>query len=177
MVKWGDSERDAGWDVFYDALEAIISLGLAEFVEHVIEADSDEASVLFPYGIKSGLPEEQLIARAAHEAGLRMILDGKAALASKAGMCLVPIRKHYGQATMVGLLRLRYQAFTEVNAEWVGQREGWVELAREMDKLGRPVGHMQHQVDINSESNRFQIGIKEYTPLTITASTAGAAAP
>jgi hypothetical protein len=46
-----------------------------------------------------------------------------------------PLLPHQVQAVMVGLLRLRYQAATAANSEWLALRPKWAEQARQFREL------------------------------------------
>ena len=48
---------------------------------------------------------------------------------------LVPLLPHQERAVMVGLLRLRYQAATAANTEWLALRPRWAEQARQFREL------------------------------------------
>lgn len=120
---------------FWPALRLLESTGLAAFVAHVVEADSDEAAVLFPYGGTLALDEEMAVGEAAGEAGLAMLTEWQEKTADTASMLLVPLLSHQSRAVMVGLLRLRYQAATAANAEWHQRRPQWAEQAKHFRKL------------------------------------------
>jgi hypothetical protein len=120
---------------FFDALAFLIRLGLVAYTPHLIEADTDEAAVLFPVGGAMAVREERALGDAAHTAGLAMITDWQEKLADGAYEHLFPLLPHQGNAVMVGLLRLRYQADTAANAEWGERRSQWAEEARKFEEL------------------------------------------
>lgn len=125
------SNKDHPAQQFWDALRTIEGLGLATYVGHMIEADTDEASVVFPCAVEGGgEPEERGIAIAANDAGIAMLADWQMAWVDEHGAHLVPLRPHLKQAALVGLLRLRYQAATKANAEWSKLRPTWEKIAR-----------------------------------------------
>ena len=57
----GQTTRDAGLNVFWEALSVLTQTGLVEFVEHIIDADTDEGTVLHPYADGTGEPGERTI--------------------------------------------------------------------------------------------------------------------
>ena len=121
--------------LFWAGLHLLEQTGLAAFVPHVIEADTDEATVLFPYGGSLSLDEETAVGAAAGEAGLAMLTEWQAKTVESVDTLLVPLLPHQSGALMVGLLRLRYQADTAANAEWHQRRPQWVEQARQFHAL------------------------------------------
>ena len=112
-----------------------ITTGLVSFVPHIIEADTDEAAVLFPYGSRAASAEEQEVGNAAHAAGLAMLTEWQEKVSDGAHEHLVPLLPHQERAIMVGLLRLRYQAATAANIEWLAFRSRWAEQARQFREL------------------------------------------
>jgi hypothetical protein len=71
--------------VFWDAWNRLIRLGLLEFVNHVVEADTDEAEIIHPYAVGNGETEERLLAKAAHRAGERMLTEAQRRRAERRG--------------------------------------------------------------------------------------------
>jgi hypothetical protein len=62
QVKSGDERlSDAGVPVFWEALRVLFCTGLIEFVEHIIDADTDTGSVIHPCAEWSGQPGERAI--------------------------------------------------------------------------------------------------------------------
>jgi hypothetical protein len=53
--------EDPGWPVFWDALKVLTETGLLEFVEHIIDSDTSEGTVLHPYASRAGEPGEREI--------------------------------------------------------------------------------------------------------------------
>lgn len=130
-----DQENEDKLHLFWPALRLLITTGLVSFVPHIIEADTDEAAVLFPYGSRTASTEEQEVGNAAHAAGLAMLTEWQEKVSDGAHEHLVPLLPHQERAIMVGLLRLRYQAATAANIEWLALRPRWAEQARQFREL------------------------------------------
>ena len=130
-----DPENEDRLHLFWPALRLLRTIGLVSFVPHLIEADTEEAAVLFPYGNTAASTEEQEVGNAAHAAGLAMLTEWQEKVSDGAHEHLVPMLPHQAQAVMVGLLRLRYQAATAANAEWLALRPKWAEQARQFRQL------------------------------------------
>lgn len=117
-------------EALWPRLYLLRDTGLVSFVPHVIEADTAEAGVLFPFGVASTIPEERELALAAQQAGAAMLADWQLRQAEENRLLLVPLLPHHENARMVGVARLRYQAGTEANARWYANRERWAGQAR-----------------------------------------------
>lgn len=130
-----DPENEDKLHLFWAALQLLKTIGLVSFVPHLIEADTEEAAVLFPYGNTAASTEEQEVGNAAHAAALAMLTEWQEKVSDGAHEHLVPLLPHQAQAVMVGLLRLRYQASTAANAEWLALRPKWAEQARQFRQL------------------------------------------
>jgi hypothetical protein len=146
---------------FWRALELLRVTGLASFVPHVVEADTDEAAVLYPYAQSHGEPEEMAVASFAHEAARTMLADWQHQQAEADNALLIPLPTHVPDAQMFGVLRLRYQAGTEANAGWLrDNRARWNRAAEEFARLAKmplPLSGLQHQMNIKSTSTRDQL--------------------
>lgn len=130
-----DRNSDKPIQGFFDALRLLMRTGLVAYALHIIEADTEEAAVLFPVGGALSAKEEQAVGDAAHNAGLAMITDWQEKLSDGAYEYLFPLLPHQSKATMVGLIRLRYQADTAANAEWGERRPQWAEQAQKFQDL------------------------------------------
>ena len=120
---------------FWSALRLLMTTGLVGYVLHIVEADTDEAAVLFPFGGVLSTDEERAIGDAAQAAGLAMLTDWQRKASDGAFEYLVPLLPHQDKAVMVGLLRLRYQADTTANSEWLERCADWRERARQFQLL------------------------------------------
>ena len=130
-----EQEADPGMREFWAALHILEDLGLVEFVAHLVEADSEEASVIHPLPMRAGEAEEQALGRAAHDAGLALLSDSQKAWVQSNGCVLAPVLRHLSEATVVGLLRHRYRAKTTATARWRQRAEEWTEVARRYQEL------------------------------------------
>lgn len=121
--------------LFWDALEVLRTTGLAEFVGHIIDADTDEASVIHPYALAdTGEPGERKIATAAHAAARLMLTAGQNDWADSNDLYLLPAERHKINVQLVGLLRLRYRAKTTATALWYAP-DLWAKHADRYDQL------------------------------------------
>jgi len=121
--------------LFWDALKVLTTTGLAEFVGHVIDADTDEASVIHPYVLAdTGEPGEPEIATAAHAAARSMLTAGQNDWADSNDLYLLPAERHKINVQLVGLLRLRYRAKTTATALWYAP-DLWTQNVKRYDQL------------------------------------------
>lgn len=144
---------------FWPTLELLKQTGLVAYALHIIEADTDEAAVLFPIGGAVSTREEQAVGDAAHAAGLAMLTEWQEKLSDGAYEHLVPLLPHQDNAVLVGLLRLRYRADTSANAEWGERRPEWIRQACRFRELAEKAQGSQsfatsirYQIYINSGS-------------------------
>jgi hypothetical protein len=118
------------WKPFWDRLELIESMGLIEFVPHVFQGDTDEAEVIFSYGLKKPpqLPEDYL-GPAAQRAG-RVLLEEAIQCGCKSleergdGVyeMLVALPKSQFPKVMVhGIGRLLYRPKTKKTSQWFAE--------------------------------------------------------
>jgi hypothetical protein len=127
----GDDKRLVLWD----ALHVLKATGLAEYVGHVIDADTDDASVVHPYALgETGELEERVISLEAHRAGQALLTDGQRAWVEEHGLRLLPAEQHRTNIQLVGLLRLKYRARTAATATWY-DTEKWKEWAATYQRL------------------------------------------
>lgn len=121
-------EADPGGHDFNESVRTLRDLGLIEFVAHLVEADTSEASVIHPLPMRAGETAEQQLGQAAHEAGLALLSDAQVAWVEANQCILVPVLKHISEATIVGLLRHRYRAKTAATAKWHSRTVRWESL-------------------------------------------------
>src|SRR5262245_28374728 len=118
------TQLDAGWDAsFWLAVELLNSLGVTERVGMLLEGDDAEAEIIHPYAINGGEPAERELATAARTAAESMITPGQLNryVRGEGYQCLVPIRAHITNATMVEVIRLKYRPHTGATAAWYAQ--------------------------------------------------------
>jgi hypothetical protein len=121
---------DKGAPIFWNALEKLESLGLLEFVPHLVDADTDEGALIHPCPETSGEPAERALAQAAQDAAI--VLSGPEGIAifERLGGILVPVLAHMGEVAMVGILRLKYRPRTGATASWLAGSHDWQEMAK-----------------------------------------------
>lgn len=132
--KVGEDEKTL---VLWDALGILRATGLAEYVGHVIDADTDESSIVHPYAMgETGEPDERVISLEAHRAGRAMLTEGQCSWADDHNLMLLPAEQHRTEIQLVGLLRLRYRARTALTATWYDS-EKWKEWAATYQRIQR----------------------------------------
>jgi hypothetical protein len=132
-------DQEAGYKIFWEALEILTLAGLVEFVGHVIDHDHDEGAVIHPYGWPKGEPAERELAIAAHRAADAMLMDWqKDKLRGEGkldGMLLLPAKNHMVDVQLVGLARLKYRARSAATAAWMAKTGEWEALAKQFTDL------------------------------------------
>jgi hypothetical protein len=151
VVKLADGSTrrdDTGLPDFWVALGVLKKTGLLEFVAHLVEADTGEASVIHPLAQGNGETIERRLLWAAHDAGTSLLTAAQAEWASAQDMIVVPVLAHIEKVAVLGLPRLRHRAATSATAEWAERAEewdAWIERYQEIaEKAWRDNG-MQHQ--------------------------------
>jgi len=126
--------RDTGWPSFWDTLEVLTSTGLIEIVDHLIESGSAEAEIIHPYATAGGLPQEQGLATAAHDAALRIMRHHNQEL-SNPSLWLVPVLAHLAGVQLVGVFRMRYRPRTRATTAWFMKHAEWQDWQRRYEDL------------------------------------------
>ena len=117
---------DMGWGDFWEAMRVLIDAGVAAFVPHLVTGDTDEGTVVHPLARDDeGEEAEREVATAAHVAALAMLRAVGKVPAYSDQVRLVPVRRHVGHVSVVGLLRLRYRANTSATAAWFERMDEW----------------------------------------------------
>ncbi len=123
--------------IFWDALEIITATGLAQFVGHVVDDDTDDAAIVHPYPEDgSGEPEERVISIEAHRAGQSLLTPGQITWAENNNLMLLPAERHRQNIQLMGLLRLKYRARTAATATWYdpAKWETWAETYQKIQR-------------------------------------------
>jgi hypothetical protein len=135
-------DKDAGWKIFWGALEILKLAGLVEFVNHVVDHDHDKGepgAVIHPYGWPKGEPAERELAIAAHHAAMSMLADWQKDKLREEGkldrMLLLPAKNHMVDVQLVGLARLKYRARSTATAAWMAKTVEWEALAKQFTDL------------------------------------------
>ena len=131
------ANQDEPAKAFWSRLATLRALGLIEHVAHVIEADTDEAAVMYPYGAGSGEPIECQIGVAAHSAGQALLTEGQVQWVAKHGLWLLPVPHHISGIQLVGLIRLRYRARTAATAEWQDGAGDWADVVERFREIAQ----------------------------------------
>jgi hypothetical protein len=120
----GDWNAQGALSQFWDRLNSLTNMGLADFVPHVVEANTDQAEVLMPLGFGCGEPGETAVGKAAHKAGLAMVTSGQYDHVSRElgyNPWLLPMLRDMSKAEVFGILRARYRTDTSAKAQWYGK--------------------------------------------------------
>ncbi|KAA0675974.1 hypothetical protein [Roseomonas genomospecies 6] len=111
----------AGLAQFKEQLNRLIDMGLVEVVDHLIESLSGEAEILHPCPRTNGNVLERKVAQAADAAARALLPAPRIAAAVRplgASYTLVPVPSVLEQVELIGILRLRYRAWTRRTAAW-----------------------------------------------------------
>lgn len=137
FVRWGEltnphkrekltpEEQTAGKNPavdFFPRLQTLVDLGLVQWVPHLVESEDFDSEVIHPYVMNSPLGKGDMEA----ELGSAAYCAGSVMLAARLrnvdpGLWFAPLPKHYANAAMVGIARLRYRPHTSNTARWYGQ--------------------------------------------------------
>jgi hypothetical protein len=142
----GQSHLEAQ-ECFLTVWRELLRTGLFECVPHVLEADSDEAAMLFPcpgpddaYGTRI----EKEVGTATRDAAERIIGDELCRRLDEWDIA-IPIPGRFPKVAVLGVYRLRYRARTRAAAAWIVRQR---ELAKIVDnyrqletqaRLGHPL--------------------------------------
>jgi hypothetical protein len=109
---------DAAKQEFWDAMGALQSVNLVEFVPHIFEGDNPEAELIHAYAVNAGEPWEKELATEAHKAGLHCLTPGQRQWVHDNGKLLFPMPAHMDKVAVIGIARLKYRPRTKMTAAW-----------------------------------------------------------
>lgn len=131
------SKTDTGSKLVWASMRRLLSLGLVQFVPHLIDADTKEGEVIHPCPVSNGIPEERAITVAARDAALRLITDGQERYADSKGYePIIPLPRHLENAVLVGLLRTTHRAHTTATAKWMTNAGDWARWVADYNRIG-----------------------------------------
>ena len=113
--------------LFWERWGKLKAMGLIQMVPHLIEADSDEAQVIYPLGFEGdGEPVERELAEVAYAAAIAMLPSGEAAEYRNGGdvVAMAPVSFEKEKVELVGVYRLTYRARTGKAAAWWAKLQG-----------------------------------------------------
>ena len=132
-----DGESDTGFAAVAKALSNLRVLRLMQLVPHLIDADTDAGEVIHPCPLAGAEAQEVAVGIAALKAAEAMLTEPQIRRAEEMKVTLMlPIPKHRGHATVVGLLRTTHRAQTSATADWMGNAPDWAERVRAYNWLG-----------------------------------------
>ena len=119
-----------------------MSLGLVQWVPHLVESDAPGAQIVHPVGLRWPTEKtlENELGQDAHAAASTMLTDGQRGWAADEGLWLVPVPAHMANVHLVGIARLTYRPHTSVTAAWYAelQEKGGEYLRRYRELLAQP---------------------------------------
>lgn len=135
----GRLERKEIFAKFWASWHALVRLGLIECVPHLVEADNNEAVIVYPCPTASdhGTQAEHTLGELAQSRAIRLLGDTMANH-TDAHEVILPVPDNFPAVQLVGVFRLRYRPHTAKTAAWFAktQDEAW------RQRLG---GDVQHQ--------------------------------
>lgn len=163
----GTHTRDRGWPAIWDAVHDLMNARVLEFIPHLVEADTDEASLIYPLaGAGQGEEDERDLGAALREAARAMLTAAGKGHDYRSDVRLVPVERHLRQIAVVGVLRLRHRPRTTATAIWAERLAEWREAAavyRELAGIekappqsGNGVTRLPTATDINGRSTGDQ---------------------
>ena len=113
------SKKKNRWvgETFWGRWQTLESMGLVEWVPYLFEGSDGEP--IHPLSWSNSIPEEKALYDACVSAGYRCLTDWQQErVAEKGGGVVVPVPKHIGQATLIGIARLHYRPRTRLTGAW-----------------------------------------------------------
>jgi len=132
-----ESQKTLEKSDLWNAWRVLNNQGLVERVEHLIEADTDEASIIHACSCETGTELERALGNAACDYA-EWQLQNYSAIHDKYSTIL-PVSRDYPKAELVGIYRLTYRPKTQRTAAWIAkQREEYGTLAANFINLTNP---------------------------------------
>lgn len=128
-----DENNAVDW---FARMNSLKNCGAIEWMSHLYESESPDASVVHPYGLDwtaDALTRiENALGQAAHKAGVALlrlnaadhIPNASENLALSTTLFVAPLPKHMASVAMVGIVRLRLKPHTSRTREWMGDLHG-----------------------------------------------------
>jgi hypothetical protein len=114
---------------FFRRTAHLSELGISEWAPHLVESAEETGEIIHPLRMGGSDNIEDLLGRAAHEAGKALITEGQYDWAVKNGIHqLVPVPRHIANVQMIGIARLRYRPHTRMTTAW------WADLNANAEK-------------------------------------------
>ncbi|MFM2273727.1 MAG: hypothetical protein RL702_2792 [Pseudomonadota bacterium] len=127
------------FEKFWASWNALTKIGLIECIPHLVEADNNEAVIVYPCPSEAdhGTQEERALGELARSHAVRLLGDFMENQVD-AYEVAVPVPDNFPAVELVGVFRLRYRPHTRKTAAWYAksQNEAW------RKRLG---GDVQHQ--------------------------------
>lgn len=128
-VETGAARNDKFWRLW----ETITRTGLIECVPHLVEADTDEAAIIYPCPTATGTDAEQQVGQAARDAANELMGEslgfGAIGRGAEDGCDFLPVDRAYQQVQMVGVYRLIYRPRTGMTLAWHARQHEYEKMA------------------------------------------------
>lgn len=138
--RWREGQPSTPHDRdFLPVWRELLATGLFECVPHLIEADTEDAAVLFPCpgaDCHDGTDVEKILGAAVREAAEAMIGE-EVSPRLEDWELVVPVQSRFPKVAVVGIYRLRYRARTRAAAAWVARQEENLSIADRYRQLGK----------------------------------------
>ena len=113
-----EQEKNEASDYFHRQ-HLLVSLGLIEWLPHLMESSDEEAEIIHPYGTGGSDVLEDRLGEMAHEAAWALMTDRQRDWTENEGYnMLVPVPSHVQNVQMIGIARLRYRPHTKLTGAW-----------------------------------------------------------
>ena len=103
-------------DDFWPRMDLLETLGLIDFVPHLVEGGGPDAEIIHPYGMGQTNSLEDRLGMAASEAGYALLTEISTDWANR--YHVAPVPKHITNVQMIGIARLLYRPHTRTTAAW-----------------------------------------------------------
>ena len=111
-------------DAFWEAIQALQGCGLIEFVQHLVEADTDDAEIIVPMPQDCGTDDERAVHAAMRSAALAVIGEGNGFYyEADSAEYLAVIPDSFPEVAMIGVPRLRYRPHSPKTSQWMAGME------------------------------------------------------
>jgi hypothetical protein len=125
--KTDEKGSDTGWPGFWACWIRLQTLGLVEFVGHLVHADTAEGEIIHPMALgNTGLQIEREVCQAADFAAATMLTLDQGEWAHERGVVIfAPVLRHIEDVQMVGIARLRYRPRTNRTLSFMSREAEW----------------------------------------------------
>ena len=125
------ASREKTWEELWNAKRILTSTGLLYEVTHIVDGMQADSEIVHPFPIEDGAEHSEYHLKRAADDLCDRLLPPELRLQKSKYWAVIPVKRHLANATLVGILRMKYRPHTSATAAWVALSEShrdWAKL-------------------------------------------------